>query len=328
MNPDGQSHEHIRQRSTSGTTAATRRRRLLLRTRVTTPAAVVTTLTLLPLLMLALLCLTQTAVAQKQPQQASHDEYAEFVQQVVDEDQEAHHDMNDHATMSDEQYERQQQELLHRKQAEEERIRQQQEAMEQQRNQRVQQEREAAFEAELAQISDDKQKAAVKKQKKRDAAIVQRVLRSAAKGNHYAVLGLRNNREFHFPANGGGSTATRLWKLLHLPQLVLGHVSAAHIKRAYRERAKATHPDKNRDGGAVEAFHAVEHAATVLLDANARAAYDAAVLEQRQLRRTRVYRTVHGGWERCAQVLRRVKSLFGRLGPLALPLSILGVLIF
>jgi len=295
---------------------------------------VATFTTLVLLFLLAVLCLPQTAMAQQlhqQQQQASNDDYAEFVQQVVDEDREAQHDMNDYAAMSDEQYERQQHELLRRQQAEEERIRQQQEAMEQERNQRIQQEREAAFEAELAQISDDKQRAAAKKQKKRDAAVVQRVLRHAAKGNFYAVLGLRNNREFHFPGGQGSSSTSvliRLWKRLRLPQLALGHVSAAHIKRAYRECAKATHPDKNRDGRAVEAFHAVEHAATLLLDSNARASYDAAVLEQRQLQRARVRRTLSAGWEQCAKVLRRVKRVFGRLGPLALPLSILGVLIF
>jgi len=246
----------------------------------------------------------------------------DFVQEVIDEDQEQH--VNDFASMSDEAYERHQDELRQRQRAEEERIRQQQEAIERERNERIEQEREAAYEAELAKLSDEKKKV-LQQQKKRDAAIVKRILKAAEADNHYAVLGLRNNREFRIP--GRSIPLIPGYYTLRIPEVRIGHVPPQKIKRAYRERAKAVHPDKCRDGRAVQAFHAVENAASILLDETSRAAYDATVLDRRKARRDQV-RGVIGVWlDRSGAVMFRTMRVFKLLGPFAVPVSILAVVI-
>ena len=259
--------------------------------------------------------------------QAANDSEDDYVQEVLQENQDQHVN-DDHATMSDDEYNRRQEEMLRRQRDEAERIRQQEEHLERERNERIEQEREAAFQAELAQLADDKkQKSALLQQKKRDAAMVQRVLKAAHAGNHYAVLGLRNNRELRIP----GRSITLLpgsvtW---NIPEIVIGpRNSPAQIKRAYRERAKAVHPDKSRDGRAVEAFHAIENAASILLDETARAEYDAAVRERRRARRARVSRAVRQwvgqGFRVGIRVVGFVKNC---LGPFAVPVFILAVLI-
>ncbi|MBX2978809.1 MAG: J domain-containing protein [Flavobacteriales bacterium] len=53
------------------------------------------------------------------------------------------------------------------------------------------------------------------------------------------------------------------------------------VKRAYRERAKACHPDVNGSGSAARVFHAVNEAYTVLSDDVLRAAYDAQLAHHR-----------------------------------------------
>lgn len=259
------------------------------------------------------------------------DEYAEFVQEVVEEDQDQHNGedgSNDYATLTDQEYERQQEELLRRERTEQERIRQQEEDL----HRRIQEEREMAFEAELAQLTDEKQKAAARKQKKRDAAIVQRILRHAAKGNLYAVLGLQYRNLFSFHLHIPGCTLTLPIGTYRMgtPEIDMLHfaVTPVHIKRAYRERARAVHPDKCRDGRAVEAFHAVEQAASILLHAPTRAAYDAQLVERRRAQRARVRQYLQVGWEQLGRIVRRVQIVFQLLGPFALPLSILTVWIF
>lgn len=259
------------------------------------------------------------------------DEYAEFVQEVVEEDQDQQHhdgdDGNDYAsTLTDQEYERQQEELLRRERDEQERIRQQEEEL----NRRIQDEREMAFEAELAQLTDEKQKAAARKQKKRDAAIVQRILRRAAKGNFYAVLGLQYRNLFSFHLHIPGCSLPLGPYRMETPEIDMLHfaVTPVHIKRAYRECARAVHPDKCRDGRAVEAFHAVEQAASILLNASTRAAYDAQLAERRRAQRARVRQYLRVGWEQLGRIVRRVQSVFQLLGPFALPLTILTIWIF
>ena len=256
------------------------------------------------------------------------DEYTEFVQQVVEEDQQQHHgdDGSDYATLTDQEFERQQEEMLRREQAEQQRIRQQQD----ERNRRIQEEREAVFEAELAKLSDEKQKAAARKQKRRDTAIVQRILRHFDKGNLYAVLGLQYRNLLAFHLRIPGCTLPIGTYRLETPQIDMLHftVTPVHIKRAYRERARAVHPDKCRDGRAVEAFRAVEQAATILLDSSTRAAYDAQLAERRRAQRARLRQYLRVGGEQMGRILRRVQSVFQLLGPFALPVSILTVWIF
>eukprot|EP00546_Thalassionema_frauenfeldii_P013340 CAMPEP_0178907946 /NCGR_PEP_ID=MMETSP0786-20121207/7649_1 /TAXON_ID=186022 /ORGANISM="Thalassionema frauenfeldii, Strain CCMP 1798" /LENGTH=253 /DNA_ID=CAMNT_0020579793 /DNA_START=139 /DNA_END=896 /DNA_ORIENTATION=+ len=141
----------------------------------------------------------------------------------------------------------------------EEKIRRQQAVLEEellmeQQNERIRQQREADFQSSLERMNEDQQKAA-RKQKKKDAKIVKKILKASNQGNHYSVLGLLN-----FALKIGPFTFFR--------------PSPKDIKKAYRHRAMKTHPDKNRDGKAQEAFVAVEESAAVLMDDQARELYD------------------------------------------------------
>ena len=60
------------------------------------------------------------------------------------------------------------------------------------------------------------------------------------------------------------------YKVLGVPR----DATLREIKRAYRERAKQWHPDKNLSDRAPEVFHALHDAYLTLSDASARAAYD------------------------------------------------------
>lgn len=64
------------------------------------------------------------------------------------------------------------------------------------------------------------------------------------------------------------TSPTDLYSDLEIPH----DADPAAIKRAYRKRAKETHPDKTKDGG--EAFHAVGRAYLILRDPERRAKYD------------------------------------------------------
>jgi len=61
------------------------------------------------------------------------------------------------------------------------------------------------------------------------------------------------------------------YKVLGVPR----GASATEIKRAYRERAKQWHPDRNGSQRASEVFHALHEAYLTLSDVTAREAYDA-----------------------------------------------------
>lgn len=60
------------------------------------------------------------------------------------------------------------------------------------------------------------------------------------------------------------------YKVLGVPRDADAHA----IKRAYRERVKQWHPDRNGSSQAAEVFHALHEAYSVLSDAASRAAYD------------------------------------------------------
>jgi hypothetical protein len=125
-----------------------------------------------------------------------------------------------------------------------------------------QQEREAAFTAEIAKMTAKERKVACM-QKKKDVRIVHRILRAAnAKhANHYAVLGLRNWELI---------TSSCTFKLVSLafrfPEVALFRISNEAIQEAYHILAMAVHPDKSRDGRAEEAFIAVENSAFILTE--------------------------------------------------------------
>jgi curved DNA-binding protein CbpA len=60
------------------------------------------------------------------------------------------------------------------------------------------------------------------------------------------------------------------YKVLGVPR----DATEREIKRAYRERVKLWHPDRNGSDRAAEVFHALHEAYSTLMDAGARAAYD------------------------------------------------------
>lgn len=200
----------------------------------------------------------------------------------------------------------------------------QQQHDEQQRieNERIQREREALFEAELQRMSEDKRKEAIRR-KKNDGRIVRRVLQAAERGDHYGTLGIRN-LEFQFPPI---SLKLGKWNL-QLPTFTLFRILNKTIRRAYRNMALLVHPDKNRDGRAVQAFVAVENAASILGDEETRDKYDAERLLLRK-ERTKAARLMIGtSASRLVKATNRSVSVFRKvLGPFAFPVAIIGILI-
>ena len=175
------------------------------------------------------------------------------------------------------------------------------------RAEQIRLQREAEFEAELARMSEEQQKAA-KKQKKKDARIVRQVLKADRKKKLYAVLGLRNYD-------------------IQIGPLTLFRADTGAIRRAYRTRARLVHPDRNRDGRAQEAFIAVENAASVLSDEEQRELYDEEVRLARQLQRNEMKRRANSVKNAIAKIFNKVVWVFRRIfGPFATPIFIMGCL--
>jgi hypothetical protein len=249
---------------------------------------------------------------------AASNEFDDLVQKIVSEDQ--YHD-SDH-------FESKTETVLEEQEIMDEVLRQQNRI-----NKKIQ-EREDSFARELAWLKEDE--AAIQKllkQKKKDAKIVNRVLQSFHAGNYYAALGI------HRTAFVFGTSRIRIRKLsiplipnyftLNLPEFeFFGGVSEQRIKKAYRDMAKRVHPDKNRDPRAVEAFHMVEKAASVLLDASSREEYDRQWQEQRRLRRIKLTHRILRGFEKGTRIAGTiVTSAKKLLGPFTVPVVILVALI-
>jgi DnaJ domain len=167
---------------------------------------------------------------------------------------------------------------------------------------------EAEFEADLARMNEEQRKAA-KRQKRKDARIVRRLLKAAKNKRYYRVLGIRN------------------WDI-HLGPLSLLRTDAQTIRRAYRSRSKLVHPDKNRDGRAQEAFYAVENAASILGDEQQRSLYDEEVRLVRQRKRDEMKQNVKMVTDVIGTNVGRVIWLFRRiLGHFAAPILVLGCLL-
>jgi flagellar biosynthesis GTPase FlhF len=255
--------------------------------------------------------------------------YDDYVNEVLDEAARDYRDdgyaHSDDATdgMHDQEEKRRQEEEeeLHRQ--EEEMLRRQEEE-ERIIRERVQTQIEEAFEAELRQMTAENQKAA-RKQKKKDARIVRRVLRAAKKDDHYGVLGLRNI-EFRILATPHSiKIGSFEWTI---PSISLFHISAKSIKRAYRDKARLVHPDKNRDGRADLAFLAVDNAASILSDEQLRDEYDEQVRELRGKRNANAKHLVGKAVSGTLGVANQTVSVFRKvLGPFAFPIFILGSLI-
>jgi len=170
------------------------------------------------------------------------------------------------------------------------------------------QQREAAFEAEVKRMDAEQRKKAVR-QKKADAKVVSRILRAAGaqpEPDHYRVLGMRN------------------WEV-HVGPWHLFRITARDVKKAYRNWSRRVHPDKNRDGRAEEAFHALEASAAVLGDGDERRGYDRRVEARRKKRNKRITGTaldvLHGTRRNVVRVVGTAKRV---LGPFSVPVFVLG----
>ena len=167
--------------------------------------------------------------------------------------------------------------------------------------------READFEAEVKRMDAEQRKKALK-QKKADAKVVNRILRAAnakPEPDHYAVLGLRN------------------WEV-HIGPWHLFHISTRDVKKAYRNLSRRCHPDKNRDGRAEQAFHALEASAAVLSDGDQRRGYDRRVEARKKKRNKRITGTTIDVLD---STRRNVVRVFGTakrvLGPFSVPVFVL-----
>ena len=183
---------------------------------------------------------------------------------------------------------------------------------------RIRMKREAAFEAELKKMNDEQRKKA-QRQKARDAKVVKRLLKAHKAGRHYAVLGIRNLElqlgPFYFFNFSFGP-----WTIFR--------VKTKEIKRVYRNLARTVHPDKNRDGRAEEAFHALETSAEILTDEKKRSDYDKRIIATRRRRNKRAVESALGvsqlAWNRSLSSLRLAKRV---LGPFSTPILVVTALI-
>ena len=213
---------------------------------------------------------------------------------------------------------RQEQEQSHREQLQREESAAAQERVIAQERERIRQQREVEFEENLARMNEEQRKAAIR-QKMRDAKVVNTILKSFTNHDYYGVLGLRNLDLTVGPI--------RLFSY-QLGPYTFFRPDAKDIKKAYRGRAMITHPDKNRDGRAQEAFVAVEESAAVLADERMRAAYDTSRHSKRLEQRAKVMGVIQKTISLVQQQISRVVWIFRNLlGPFATPILILGCLI-
>jgi DnaJ domain len=247
---------------------------------------------------------------------------AEFVQQVLEEEAAHYGDRDDNPYATDEQV-RAQEEAEKRERSEQERLRKAEEQrLAHEEADRIRRQREDAFEREVSKMNEQQAKKARQK-KRRDAKVVQRILRAAAREDHYAVLGLTNvDIRISARSFGIGRWAVRL------PGLRLLHASSKDVKKAYRKLSVLVHPDRNRDGRANEAFIALEKSASILSDDALRNEYDEGIRrgrEQRQKQATRaVTQTANALWQTTSRAVAVFRTV---LGPFAFPVAVLGSLI-
>ena len=196
-------------------------------------------------------------------------------------------------------------------QAEREEEQQEQEA------ERIRLKREASFQAELKKMNEDQRKRA-QQQKKKDAKIVNRILKASKAGKHYSVLGIRN-----FEVQLGPYYVFNF----SIGPIVLFRVKTKAIKRVYRNLARTVHPDKNKDGRAEEAFHALEQSAAILTDEKQRQEFDRKLISARRRRNQYAVDSVMSGcqmaWSQTASTFKMTKKV---LGPFSTPILVLGAL--
>ena len=242
----------------------------------------------------------------------------EYVRQVLEEDQ-GHYNDDYHTT--EEEYQRRQQQQREEYQK---RQKQQQDAQEraaQEAADRVASERERKFQAEIDQMKDEEAKKAALKQKRKDGRRVRSILKAAKNNNLYGVMGISNLRiqTPEIPINFFNVAkftipSLKIWK----------GPTEQQIKKQFRKRAMQVHPDKNKDGRAQEAFVAVQEAAQVLGDKQARAQYDAYRKESRSQQMELVTKALSSALAVLKKTIGVCQTV---LGPFFLPVMIIAILI-
>lgn len=246
---------------------------------------------------------------------SAQDDYDEYVKEVLEEDQQDHYDgymyEDDNASSYQENLRQQEEDSAQTKAAEQERL-------EQEKVDRVAREREENFQKELAKMDEEKQKVAIR-QKKKDAKLVRSILKAAANDRHYAVLGIRNwqlripPREFNIAG----------YKV-SIPGVTVKHTTTKDIRKAYRSRALAVHPDKNRDGFAVQAFIEVESSASILSDEKLRKQYDKEMKLVVIQRRAESKKVIAAALDSVKRFGSKIAWIFRKvLGPFATPVLII-----
>jgi DnaJ domain len=267
------------------------------------------------LLLLLVLCLYACSVTVANPSE-DDDLMNEFLEEQLKMEEERMQEDNhqiDEAHFRRQEEERLENEFLREK----ERLEADERALKIERD-KIRTKRETDFESAFSEMS-KKQQAVARKQKRRDARIVQKVLAAFSNRNHYAVLGLPSYSLTIGPMKIGG---------FQIGPWTFFRAGMKNIRKAYRERAMMTHPDKNHDGRAQEAFIAVEESAAILSDDQKRADYDSLLLRLRSERFTKALSFFRGISNALKNQITRIFWIFRSfLGPFATPLLILGCLI-
>jgi hypothetical protein len=256
---------------------------------------------------------------------SAQDQYYDYVQEILEEDQQHYNDYyEDPYSHQDNIHQQQQQQPQQQQQREDAELmrKAEEERVAQEKTDRIAMEREKVFQAELDKMNEDQKKAALR-QKRKDAKIVRSILKAARNNKYYAVLGIRN-WQLRIPPRD-----IKLGKYqVTIPGITLKHTSTKDIRKAFRNRALSAHPDKNRDGKAQEAFIAVEAAASVLSDERLRAEYDEEVKLVTAKRRHESKRIVVGVIDTVRGFVGKIIFVFRSvLGPFATPVIIIGALL-
>jgi hypothetical protein len=184
---------------------------------------------------------------------------------------------------------------------------------------RIRLQREKAYEIQLQQMNTEQRNKA-KKQKAIDAKIVSRIIKYYKLQKYYSVLGITNMEIQLGPYYIFNTITIGPYRLLHIP--------TKEIKRIYRNVAKIVHPDKNCDGRAVEAFHALEESAAIVTNDKLRTEYDQRIVALRRYKYEQIWRSiVHVcaiGWKKSTVSYQLVKHI---LGPFMTPILIITALI-
>ena len=247
---------------------------------------------------------------------AQTDDYDEYVREVLEEERRSYGEQYYEDPYKDPEETRKEQEA--RRQTEQDRLIEERNRVEAAKHEKIRLQREAQFEAELQKMSADQKKLALK-QKRMDSKIVRRILMAASHGKHYEVLGLRN---FEFQVGP--------FKILGkaLGPWTFFQVNPKHIKSAYRSRSRVTHPDKNKDARATEAFIAVEESAAILSDEGLKKEYDEVIRLALEHKRRVMTAAVKLIAKTVKAYVNKMWWIFRKLvGPFAYPIVVLTTLI-